>query len=459
MSDDAPPPAPAPDAAEPIPLDETALTALGTVSPRKQATILAKLAAKRAEVKNPSAYAVRSVENARREEARHVPTGTVYYVPFYADQAPNDYAEPPPGFEPHQTTTQDEWRDWDEADARAFAALDPKAAAALQALPPPTAARILLNLRRRGGVRNPSAYVMRAIMNDRAGLDPRRPSLGDIEEVPRQLADLAVADLASCLECDDVATCQRRGAVDAALRDAPARAEGCSLVFATPGSAAVHAARCAARWRGRRPRPVADAPRHVEPPAPAAGSLVCAGADCTAADQVACARRSRVAAALAAVGAQAGAKDCALVAGAAAVDPAALAEALAELPAGDRAAVAVADDELARGVALVQQVQHYFAPANFAQDAYVPVHKSNFFLSRCFHAIDATPARHWARRYLQSLLDPEGYVDLAALASFPHLSAMTAGVDELARFLTYSRLTELDSTGTKVRPRPRAAAA
>ena len=427
---DAPPPAPAPDAAEPIPLDETALTALGTVSPRKQATILAKLAAKRAEVKNPSAYAVRSVENARREEARHVPTGTVYYVPFYADQAPNDYAEPPPGFEPHQTTTQDEWRDWDEADARAFAALDPKAAAALQALPPPTAARILLNLRRRGGVRNPSAYVMRAIMNDRAGLDPRRPSLGDIEEVPRQLADLAVADLASCLECDDVATCQRRGAVDAALRDAPARAEGCSLVFATPGSAAVHAARCAARWRGRRPRPVADAPRHVEPPAPAAGSLVCAGADCTAADQVACARRSRVAAALAAVGAQAGAKDCALVAGAAAVDPAALAEALAELPAGDRAAVAVADDELARGVALVQQVQHYFAPANLAKDT-----------------------------YLKSLLDPEGYVDLAALAAFPHLSAMTAGVDELARFLTYSRLTELDSTGTKVRPRPRAVAA
>ena len=430
MSDDAPPPPPAPDAAEPIPLDETALTALGTVSPRKQATILAKLAAKRAEVKNPSAYAVRSVENARREEARHVPTGTVYYVPFYADQAPNEYAEPPPGFEPHQTTTQDEWRDWDEADARAFAALDPKAAAALQALPPPTAARILLNLRRRGGVRNPSAYVMRAIMNDRAGLDPRRPSLGDIEEVPRQLADLAVADLASCLECDDVATCQRRGAVDAALRDAPARAEGCSLVFATPGSAAVHAARCAARWRGRRPRPVADAPRHVEPPAPAAGSLVCAGADCTAADQVACARRSRVAAALAAVGAQAGAKDCALVAGAAAVDPAALAEALAELPAGDRAAVAVADDELARGVALVQQVQHYFAPANLAKDT-----------------------------YLKSLLDPEGYVDLAALASFPHLSAMTAGVDELARFLTYSRLTELDSTGTKVRPRPRAVAA
>ena len=40
--------------------------------------------------------------------------------------------------------------------------------------------------------------------------------------------------------------------------------------------------------------------------------------------------------------------------------------------------------------------------------------------------------------YLKSLLDLEGYVDLAALASFPHLSAMTAGVDELARFLTFA---------------------
>ena len=56
-------------------------------------------------------------------------------------------------------------------------------------------------------------------------------------------------------------------------------------------------------------------------------------------------------------------------------------------------------------------------------------------------------------------MDLEGYVDLAALAAFPQLAAMTAGVDELARFLTYSRLTELDPTRTKVRPRPRAAAA
>ena len=67
---------------------------------------------------------------------------------------------------------------------------------------------------------------------------------------------------------------------------------------------------------------------------------------------------------------------------------------LQALPAGDRAAVAVADDELARGVALVQQVQHNFAPAILAKDA-----------------------------YRKRLLDPEGLVDLAALASCPSLSA------------------------------------
>ena len=121
-----------------------------------------------------------------------MPTGTVYYVPFYADQAPNEYAEPPPGFEPHHTTP-DEWRDWDEADARAFAALGPaRPLATLQGHTAADVARSLLNLRpeRRRARRQ---HTWGNTMNDRAGLDPRRPSLGDIEEVPRQLADLAVA--------------------------------------------------------------------------------------------------------------------------------------------------------------------------------------------------------------------------------------------------------------------------
>jgi hypothetical protein len=103
--------------------------------------------------------------------------------------------------------------------------------------------------------------------------------------------------------------------------------------------------------------------------------------------------------------------------------------ALAELPESDTAAVA--DDELARGVALVQQVHHYLSPANLADDEYL--------------------------RGLQEATG--GYVDLAALAAFPNLAAMGADVASLARVLKHSRLVELDPTGTLVRPRPRESAA
>ena len=91
----------------------------------------------------------------------------------------------------------------------------------------------------------------------------------------------------------------------------------------------------------------------------------------------------------------------------------------------------VADDELARGVALVQQVHHYLSPANLADDEYL--------------------------RGLQEATG--GYVDLAALAAFPNLAAMGADVASLARVLKHSRLVELDPTGTLVRPRPRESAA
>ena len=94
-------------------------------------------------------------------------------------------------------------------------------------------------------------------------------------------------------------------------------------------------------------------------------------------------------------------------------------------------AAAVADDELARGVALVQQVHHYLSPANLADDEYL--------------------------RGLQEATG--GYVDLAALAAFPNLAAMGADVASLARVLKHSRLVELDPTGTLVRPRPRESAA
>ena len=62
-----------------------------------------------------------------------------------------------------------------------------------------------------------------------------------------------------------------------------------------------------------------------------------------------CGRRARVAKAVAQAAMQPGATQCAIVAGRAAVDADALILALAELPESDTAAVA--DDELARGVA------------------------------------------------------------------------------------------------------------
>ena len=60
---------------------------------------------------------------------------------------------------------------------------------------------------------------------------------------------------------------------------------------------------------------------------------------------------------------------------------------------------------------------------------------------------------------------PQHRVDIVgAGALLPSLQALASKANTetdagLARFLAYSRLTELDSTGTKVRPRPRAVAA
>ena len=255
-----------------------------------------------------------------------------------------------------------------------------------------------------------------------------------------------------------------------ALLAPPIRESGCSIA-ATRGSAAVRR-RCAARWRARRPaRPAAPRPSNQwlrrgrdcgdAPPAPPSrpvdcgdcgdeacdcekageaspvvGSppslprsvLVCVG-DCSVDEQARCGRRARVAKAVAQAAMQPGATQCAIVAGRAAVDADALILALAELPESDTAAVA--DDELARGVALVQQVHHYLSPANLADDEYL--------------------------RGLQEATG--GYVDLAALAAFPNLAAMGADVASLARVLKHSRLVELDPTGTLVRPRARGSAA
>ena len=482
-------------------LDDLAVAALATLPPQKAASILTKLRNKGGNVRNPSAYVVRSVENAHCHGGGgslrpQPPPGAVYYVPYYnygppppPNESPPSFAPSPaapafvpqapyeaPGVQPPPPSGEDESDATDDGASDPVDALDPKASAALAALPSKEADRILDNLRRKGdSVRNPSAYVMRSILNSNAevGCAYATEELPDIEEVPQAALHDAAA-CAACLECNEVALCPRKAAVDDALRAPPIRETGCSIAFATRGSAAVQAARCAARWRARRPARPAAAPRPVEPsscgeacdcgdarPAaapqpvdcgdcgdeacdcekpgeasPVVGSppslprsvLVCVG-DCSVDEQARCGRRARVAKAVAQAAMQPGATQCAIVAGRAAVDADALILALAELPESDTAAVA--DDELARGVALVQQVHHYLSPANLADDEYL--------------------------RGLQEATG--GYVDLAALAAFPNLAAMGADVASLARVLKHSRLVELDPTGTLVRPRPRESAA
>ena len=489
-------------------LDDLAVAALATLPPQKAASILTKLRNKGGNVRNPSAYVVRSVENAHCHGGGgslrpQPPPGAVYYVPYYNYGPPPPPNESPPGYEgfapspaapafvpqgapyeapgvqptlPSGTDESDATDDGEQKNP--CDALDPKASAALAALPSKEADRILDNLRRKGdAVRNPSAYVMRSILNSHAECAyPSTDELPDIEEVPQAAMDAAAC--AICLECNEV--CNRKVAIEEALRAAPVRESGCSIVFATRGSAAVQAARCAARWRARRPARPAAAPRPVEssccgeacdcgdarpaaaprpvessacgeacdcgsegdcekksgeaspvvgsPPSLPRSVLVCVG-DCSADEQARCGRRARVAEVMAQAEMQPGATQCAIVAGKAAVDADALLQALAELPESD--AAAVADDELARGVALVQQVHHYLSPANLADDEYL--------------------------RGLQEATG--GYVDLAALAAFPNLAAMGADVASLARVLKHSRLVELDPTGTLVRPRPRESAA
>ena len=161
-------------------------------------------------MRNPSAYVVRSVENAHCHGGGgslrpQPPPGAVYYVPYYNYGPPPPPNESPPGFAPSPAApafvpqapyeTPPPPAGEDESDATDDGeqkdpcdALDPKASAALANLPEKEADRILDNLRRKGdSVRNPSAYVMRSILNSNAepSCQYATEELPDIEEVPR----------------------------------------------------------------------------------------------------------------------------------------------------------------------------------------------------------------------------------------------------------------------------------
>ena len=166
-------------------LDDLAVAALATLPPQKAASILTKLRNKGGNVRNPSAYVVRSVENAHchggGESLRpQPPPGAVYYVPYYSygpppppDQTRRASPHRPPRrpscprrrtIRPRSRPAEDEADATDDGASDPVDALDPKASAALANLPEKEADRILDNLRRKGdSVRNPSAYVMRSI--------------------------------------------------------------------------------------------------------------------------------------------------------------------------------------------------------------------------------------------------------------------------------------------------------
>ena len=86
-------------------LDDLAVAALATLPPQKAASILTKLRNKGGNVRNPSAYVVRSIENAHCHGGggslrTQPPPGTVYYVPYYNYGPPPPPDQSPPGFAP-----------------------------------------------------------------------------------------------------------------------------------------------------------------------------------------------------------------------------------------------------------------------------------------------------------------------------------------------------------------------
>ena len=86
-------------------LDDLAVAALATLPPQKAASILMKLRNKGGNVRNPSAYVVRSVENAHCHGGGgslrpQPPPGAVYYVPYYNYGPPPPPDQSPPGFAP-----------------------------------------------------------------------------------------------------------------------------------------------------------------------------------------------------------------------------------------------------------------------------------------------------------------------------------------------------------------------
>jgi len=127
-------------------LDPEAMSALGSVMPDTAASVLAELESKWDHVKNPSAYVVRAVGNAKRGQSQMDPVGQV----SSSRSLPHSQAASRP--------------------VGGTAQLDAKALSALEEVGMATASVILQKLHGQGGtIANPSAWVIRAVANEKRG--------------------------------------------------------------------------------------------------------------------------------------------------------------------------------------------------------------------------------------------------------------------------------------------------
>jgi len=145
-------------------LDDSARQALEAAGYETASAILVELQSKGQEIRNPSAYVLKSATNARKgigAAAAAGPTAGYSYAPpmplVYAPPPPRSYAPPALPQPPRNGAAQHRLTD---------SILDERAQAALSELPPDAAEEVWRQFESvQSTVRKPSAYVMRAVEN------------------------------------------------------------------------------------------------------------------------------------------------------------------------------------------------------------------------------------------------------------------------------------------------------
>eukprot|EP00927_Polykrikos_kofoidii_P000567 TRINITY_DN10209_c0_g1_i2.p1 TRINITY_DN10209_c0_g1~~TRINITY_DN10209_c0_g1_i2.p1 ORF type:complete len:481 (-),score=82.73 TRINITY_DN10209_c0_g1_i2:129-1571(-) len=137
-------------------LDEDALRALDGLESHVAANIICELDSKGESVRNPSAYVIRAVVNARSNTPS--PAATSTGIPYHVQAS---------------AAAHGVHSELQVLLGRLSLALDEKATGALKEMDPAAALRILQVLERQSEtVTNPSAYIMKAVANERKGTAP-----------------------------------------------------------------------------------------------------------------------------------------------------------------------------------------------------------------------------------------------------------------------------------------------